>query len=248
MHSKRSNLLSVSNLSKKYCEFNLNGISFSLEEGTITGLIGPNGSGKSTTMKLILGIITRDSGKIQFKNQEVLDIGKTYKQNIGYVGEAIDFFPDSKLKDIKNFYMMFYPQWNEPYFDKLIYKFNLNINSKMKELSKGMKVKFYLSLCLSHNPALLLMDEPTSGLDPLVRNDVLKLLKDYVDENNASVLFSSHITEDMEKIADQLIFMYKGNIKYKGTPSEVASKGFNISSYLENLICSLNEGDTVCID
>lgn len=230
-------ILEVKELSKKYDEFLLDNVTFGLDSGKIKGLIGPNGSGKSTTMKLILRIVERDYGDVLF-NKTSIYICKdmSYKEKVGYVGENTDFFINEKLKDIKTFYKSFYKTWDENYYISIINKFELNDNYKMVELSKGMRMKFSLSLALSHKPKLLLMDEPTSGLDPLVRNEILKILKDYAKENETSILFSSHITEDMFKIADDLLFIYKGKIIGDCPTESLITKGYDIDTYLENLI------------
>lgn len=182
-------------------------------------------------------INTPDSGEVIFSNNNIYKSGSMlYKEYIGYVGENIDYFIKCQLKDIKNFYKSFYRTWNENYYKMIMGKFELIDTYRMMELSKGMRVKFSLCLALAHKPKLLLMDEPTSGLDPLVRNEILAILKNYVKTNEASILFSSHITEDMAKIADDLLFIYKGRIIEKCLTQNLLAKGIDIDSYLENLI------------
>lgn len=205
--------------------------------GEIVGIIGPNGAGKSTTLKIILGIIDADSGTIVMKDEKInKDNHKKIKGKIGYVGEDPSFFEKSRLKEIKNFYRLFYDTWDERYYRMLMERFELLDDYKVIELSKGMKVKFSLCLALSHKPELLVLDEPTSGLDPLVRNEILALLKEYAEEYNAGIIFSSHITEDMEKIAEKLIFIYKGNVLDQCATKNLLEQGISIDTYLENLI------------
>lgn len=237
---KKEMIIDIRDLCKTYNEFILHNISFSLAKGEIVGLIGPNGAGKSTTIKLILNIIESDSGEIEFLGKDILNTNSPcYKEEIGYVGENVDFFLNQKLINIKKYYRAQYKNWNEQTYSYLIKDiFELNENSKMKELSKGMKVKFSLALALSHNPRLLIMDEPTSGLDPLVRSKLLKILKEYAQKADIAILFSSHITEDMNKIADKLIFLNNGRILDECTMDEIREKGCGIDEYLEQLINS----------
>ena len=193
--------------------------------------------GKSTTIKLLLQIIKADDGEIYFQNRNILENKDiSYKRKIGYVGENTDFFSQCRLNDIKKFYQSFYPDWIEDDYKVISNKLGIKSNYKMKDLSKGMRMKFNLCLALSHRPKLLLMDEPTSGLDPLVRNEVLYILKEQVRKYGTSILFSSHIIEDMEKIADYLIFIHQGKIIEQCEAKKILNQGISIDMYLENLI------------
>lgn len=231
-------ILEVNNICKSYDRFKLKNISFKVNNGDVVGLIGANGSGKSTTIKIILKIVEKDSGDIKFLGYSVLkDDNILYKENIGYVGENSDFFPNQRLKDVKNFYREYYCNWDEKTYNYLFNDvFELSENYKVKELSKGMKVKFYLTLALSHNPKLLIMDEPTSGLDPIVRSRILKILKEYAVKKNASIIFSSHITEDMNKIATKLVFLNNGEVLEECNIEELLNRNYAIDEYLETLI------------
>lgn len=230
-------VLEVKNLSKHYKKFKLDEVSFSLREGEITGLIGPNGSGKSTTMKLLLSAIEKTSGEMLFLDETVTEINKmTYKSEVGYVGEDTDFFLNQKCVHIKNYYKLFYENWDECVYNHFMDSFDLSDDYRMKELSKGMRVKFSLALALSHKPKLLLMDEPTSGLDPIVRSKILDVLRAYANDEKASILFSSHITEDMSKIADRLLFIYKGKLVKKADTQTFVENNDSIDNYLKNMI------------
>lgn len=209
----REEILTVQDICKRYHDFFLDYVSFEIKAGEIVGLIGPNGAGKSTVLKLILGIIGLDEGAIFLRKEKMHSKdGKSLKERVGYVGENVDFFEKCRLKEIKQFYQLFYSTWDEKHYRSLMERFELLEGYKMSELSKGMKTKFSLCLALAHRPELLLMDEPTSGLDPLVRNEILALLKQYAKTEGAGILFSSHITEDMEKIAEELLFLYRGKL------------------------------------
>lgn len=229
-------VLEVNGLGKRYSEeFYMDNVTFNIEKGDIIGLIGPNGAGKSTIIKSILDIVKKDKGTIKFKGMNIdEDFYGLYREDIGYVGEGTDYFSESKLVDISKFYKQFYTKWDDLHFNELIQKFDLNLNVKMKNLSKGMKVKFSLALCLSHYPSLLILDEPTSGLDPLIRFEVLNILKDYVEKQNASILFSSHIIEDLEIIADNLIFIKGGKIIEIISVDDLHKREGSIETYIRS--------------
>ena len=230
-------LLMIKGLTKRYNDFLLDHIDLELYSGKITGLIGPNGAGKSTTMKLILKIIEADGGTIKFDNVDIFETkGTKYKEEIGYVGENLDYFIKSDLKAIKKFYSSFYSNWDEKLYQSLLRTFELTDHYKMGQLSKGMRLKFALCLAMAHRPKLLLMDEPTSGLDPLVRNEILRTLKAYATDHSACILFSSNITEDMTKIADHLVFIYGGKIVDRRETSEILKSEINIDEHLEMLV------------
>lgn len=243
MGKKCEIIINVNNLCKKYDEFKLKNVSFALSKGEIVGLIGPNGAGKSTTIKSILNIIDVDSGEIIFLGKDILkNENPTYKEEVGYVGENVDFYLNQKLVNIKKYYKLHYKNWDEQNYQHLMNDvFDVNEKLRIKECSKGMKVKFSLALALSHNPKLLIMDEPTSGLDPIVRRKILKILKEYAQEKSISILFSSHITEDMNKIADKLVFLNNGEIMEECTVEDIKEKGYEIDEYLEALISKQEE-------
>lgn len=205
-------ILKIENLNKKYDTFSLKNINLKLEPGSIMGFIGANGAGKSTTIKSILNIIQYDSGKIFINNMESKKHSIEINQDIGYFGDEINLYSDSCARHVYKFIKKFYRNWDDDIFNNLINTFNLNINKKIKEFSKGMKVQFMLSLALSHHAKLFILDEPTSGLDPIIRGQILDTLYNTVKAENASVLFSSHITEDIQKIADKITYIDSGKI------------------------------------
>lgn len=206
-------ILEVKDLNKSYKKFQLKNINLLLERGKIMGFIGPNGSGKSTTIKSIMDIISYDNGTIMIDKKNMKDNEIELKQLIGYVGEHLDFYEKVKLDKIYKFTRKFYVNWDENLFKALIKRFDIDLDKKMKDLSKGMVVKFSLAMALAHHPKLFILDEPTSGLDPVVRHVLLEILSKTVRDEHASILFSSHITEDIVKIADEVVFIYDGEIK-----------------------------------
>lgn len=207
-------ILEVNNLNKKFDRFSLNNISFSLREDCITGFIGINGSGKTTTIKSILGLVLKDSGSIQFLGKEMADHERELKNRIGVVLDDGYFYEEMTLKEMKSVIAPAYSNWDDSIFLSYIKKFNLPLNQKISSLSKGMRMKYAIALAISHHADLLIMDEPTSGLDPLVRSELMNILLDFMKEDGKSVFFSTHITSDLDKIADMLILIDRGTILF----------------------------------
>lgn len=205
-------VLEVKNLNKAYENFSLKDVTFSLNQDCITGFIGTNGSGKTTTIKAILGLILKDSGKINFLEKDIDKHERKSKNKIGVVLDEGYFYDELTLKEMKNVIAPSYTEWDEQVFLKYIKRFNLNLGQKISTLSKGMRMKFAVTLALSHHADLLIMDEPTSGLDPLVRSELIDILLDFMKEPGKSVFFSTHITSDLDKIADMIILIDDGQI------------------------------------
>ncbi|EPF09023.1 MULTISPECIES: ABC transporter ATP-binding protein [Bacillus] len=205
-------VLEVKNLNKAYGNFSLKDVTFSLNQDCITGFIGTNGSGKTTTIKAILGLVLKDSGKINFLEKDIDKHERKSKNKIGVVLDEGYFYDELTLKEMKNVIAPSYTEWDEQVFLKYIKRFNLNLGQKISTLSKGMRMKFAVTLALSHHADLLIMDEPTSGLDPLVRSELIDILLDFMKEPGKSVFFSTHITSDLDKIADMIILIDDGQI------------------------------------
>ncbi|WP_368506336.1 ABC transporter ATP-binding protein [Bacillus cereus] len=205
-------VLEVKNLNKAYENFSLKDVTFSLNQDCITGFIGTNGSGKTTTIKAILGLVLKDSGKISFLEKDIDKHERKSKNKIGVVLDEGYFYDELTLKEMKNVIAPSYTEWDEQVFLKYIKRLNLNLGQKISTLSKGMRMKFAVSLALSHHADLLIMDEPTSGLDPLVRSELIDILLDFMKEPGKSVFFSTHITSDLDKIADMIILIDDGQI------------------------------------
>ena len=203
------NALEVKELTKVYPEFTLDKVSFFVQQGHISGLIGRNGAGKSTTIKGILRLINVE-GSVSAFGKDFLKEEMAVKLTIGYVGGGFRYYPMNTLAAIRKAYAPFYPTWNQSKYEKYLLQFELIESKKIKELSEGMKVKFALALALSHGAKLLIMDEPTSGLDPLSREDFCDLILRLVREEGVSVLFSTHITSDLMRIADDIVYISQG--------------------------------------
>lgn len=212
------------NISKKYKKFKLQPTSIEIDKGEIVALIGENGAGKSTLIKCMCGVIDADEGQLEVDDQVVKKLDDVLV--LGFMNQDQNVYNEIKIRDLTNFVK----DVMKKKFDQEVYYyyfkdvFHLDDDYKMKELSTGMKVKYFLSLELAKNPDLLVLDEPTSGLDPIVRDEVLDILRCVAKEKNTSVLFSSHITEDIEKIADRVIFINNGRIVLQGNKKEIKKK------------------------
>jgi len=209
--------LKITNITKKYDDFLLDKVSFNVPKGNIVGLIGENGAGKSTTLNSILDIIERDSGDVFILDSEKNKISNDIREKIGVVFDGNNFPEDLTPQKLNNVLKAIYSNWEEKKFYELLENFSLPKNKKIKKFSKGMKMKLSISVALSHKAQLLILDEATSGLDPVVRDDILDILLDFVQEENNSILMSSHITSDLEKIADYIVFIHKGKVIFEET-------------------------------
>ena len=205
------NALEVRELTKVYPEFKLDKVSFCVKQGHISGLIGRNGAGKSTTIKGILRLIKAE-GNVSVFGKDFFKEEMAVKQMIGYVGGGFRYYPMNTLAAIRKAYAPFYSTWNQSKYEKFLSQFELIESKNVKELSEGMKVKFALALALSHSAKLLIMDEPTSGLDPLSREEFCDIILQLVREEGVSVLFSTHITSDLMRIADDIVYISQGKI------------------------------------
>lgn len=213
-------VLEVENLVKKYSSFELKNVSFFIEEGHIVGLIGRNGAGKSTILKSILNLIQSD-GRIEFFGLNFRENEQEIKENIGFVSGGFDYYQLKTIKAISKATSIFYSKWDDQKYREYLNFFGLDENKKIKELSEGMKVKFSITLALSHNAKLLIMDEPTSGLDPLSREEFCDLILDLVKKTGVTVLFSTHITSDLMRISDDLIYVSNGEVLMSDTLENV---------------------------
>ncbi|WP_440896686.1 ABC transporter ATP-binding protein [Amphibacillus sp. Q70] len=212
-----NSVIAVSKLSKRYSQFQLNEVSFDVPKGFITGFIGPNGSGKTTTIKSILSYIKPNSGDIAIFNESIQKSDISYMQNIGVVLDTPSLVKDWTMKDVEQVYALFYQNWQAEKFFNYLSRFGIHDSLSVKELSRGMTVKLMIAAALSHEAKLLVLDEPTSGLDPIAREEICELLQEFVSDENHSVFFSTHITSDLEAIADYIVFVLNGKIVYSGT-------------------------------
>ncbi|ADG07328.1 ABC transporter ATP-binding protein [Kyrpidia tusciae] len=201
---------------KTFRGFRLENVSFSIKKGYITGFIGPNGSGKTTTIKLIMNLLHPDAGTIRRFGQNDLRNNRTVMNRIGFVYAEPPFYDDLTVEQVKTVVAAFYSKWDETAYRRYRDAFEVPGDRKIKALSTGMKMKFSIALALSHHADLILMDEPTSGLDPVIRREILELLSEVIQDEEKAIFFSTHITTDLERIADYLIFIHRGRIVYSG--------------------------------
>jgi len=206
--------LEIKNLTKTYpdSDFRLDNISFSIPRGTIMGFVGENGAGKTSTMNAMLNITKKDSGNVRILGQEMGDKDREIREQIGVVFDAVNF--PEMLTPIRLAKVMAgtYKQWDQPLFLSLAARFKLDMKMKIGKFSRGMKMKLALAVALSHRPKLLVLDEATSGLDPIVREEILSVFLEFIEDDSHSILMSSHITSDLEKIADYITFIHQGRV------------------------------------
>ena len=212
-----TNYLEVTNLSKSFDSFQLHNISFTLPKGYIMGLIGPNGSGKTTTIKLILNMLKRTGGTVKVMGLDNIAEEQKVKSELGVVFDTNYFSDDWKVSQVEKSISVFYPNWDSQKFADMLRKFHIAPTKKVKELSKGMQMKLMLACAFSYDAKLLILDEPTSGLDPVSRDELLKILSEYIEDGEHSVLFSTHITGDLERAADYITYISYGELYFTGS-------------------------------
>ncbi|PEA94388.1 sodium ABC transporter ATP-binding protein [Bacillus cereus] len=209
------NIVEVKNVSKTYKGFSLKNASFNIKKGFVTGFIGANGAGKSTTIKLIMDLISKDSGDITVFGKDHQKDQVSIKERIGFVYDDNIYYEDMTIHQLKKFIAPAYKKWDENQFQSYLQRFELPTNIKMKEMSTGMKMKNSLAFALSHHAEFILMDEPTSGLDPVFRRELLDILYDLMVDQDKTIFFSTHITTDLDRIADYIVFIHNGEIVFE---------------------------------
>lgn len=213
--------IEIEDLRKDYGDFSLQDISFNLPEGYIMGLIGPNGAGKTTTIKLIMNLIKKNRGSIKIFGKDHIKHEVEVKSKIGFVYDNPNYYNHLNLKQIKNIIRPFYKTWDESVFINLVDKFDLPLKKAFKKYSRGMVMKAAIAIALSHHADLIIMDEPTSGLDPVFRRELLDLLYELLQSEKKSILFSTHITSDIERIADFITFILDGEVIFSNRKDEI---------------------------
>ncbi|NLE20745.1 MAG: ABC transporter ATP-binding protein, partial [Clostridiales bacterium] len=208
------NIFDIQNLGKRFKSFQLQGLSFSLPRGYIMGLIGPNGSGKTTTLKLMMNLMHKDTGEIAVFGQDHVKFEREIKQRVGIVYDEPVFYEQLSMRRMTGLIRPFYTRWNQAQYEGYLKRFDLDETQKIKTLSKGMRAKYALALALSHGAELLIMDEPTSGLDPVFRREMLDLLLEVMQREENSILFSTHITSDLDRVADYITFLDRGKLVF----------------------------------
>lgn len=219
-----SNVLEIKNLTKYYDGFTLDNISFALPQGSIMGFIGENGAGKSTTIKLILNVIHRDRGEVKIFGRDNLIYDSELKQSVGVVYDESNFPESMTPKNINVILRRIYRNWDQQAFFRYLDQFALPADKELKTFSRGMKMKLSIAVALSHQAKLLILDEPTSGLDPVVRDEILDIFLDFIQNEEHSIFLSTHITSDIEKIADYIAFIHQGKIVFVAEKDELLNQ------------------------
>ncbi len=234
-------LLKVQELNKSYPSFHLEDVSFSLEKGYIMGFIGMNGAGKTTTLKSILNMVHADSGYIEIMGKEFKSHELELKQDIGVMLGDMDFYVKKRVKTLTEVVKRFYTHWDDTIYATYCDRFNIDEEKRLCELSTGMRTKYALTLALSHQARLFILDEPTSGLDPAARDELLEIFQQLVEDGQKSVLFSTHITSDLEKYADFITYIHEGKIITSTTKDEFIDSYAIIKGTLPQLTDELKE-------
>ncbi|MBQ8141987.1 MAG: ABC transporter ATP-binding protein [Bacilli bacterium] len=210
-------ILKIDKIRKTYPSFSLKDVSFEVEPGQIMGFIGRNGAGKTTTLKCIMNLVHYESGNISAFDKDMTENELENKQKIGFALSELNYYPNKTIRQLMKVTKKFYKQFDEQKFQEACHLFNLNIDKKLEELSSGMKVKYSVAIALSHHAELLILDEPTSGLDPVSRDEILDIFRQIVKNKDRAILFSTHITSDLDKCASDITYIHDGEIIYTGT-------------------------------
>lgn len=235
------NILEINGLCKAYDDFSLKDVSFSLPKGYIMGFVGENGSGKTTTIRSILNMAKIDSGKISVFGLDSVTDTIAIKERLGVVFDSLYLAEHLNVKQIEQQLKPFYKDWDSEEFFHRIREFDLPDNKKVGDFSKGMKMKLMIAVALSHKAELIILDEPTSGLDPVARDELLDILAEYIEDENRGVLFSTHITADVERIADYVTILHNGKVWYTGTKDELTENYAVIKGAEEDIPDALKE-------
>ncbi len=219
-----SYVIELKNVKKDYGDFVLDNVSFCVPTGSVCGFIGQNGAGKTTTIQIILDAIKRDGGEVYVFGKNIDDGMSALKEDIGVVFDEMGFHDFLTPKQINTVMKNIYKNWDEDAFFDYLQKFSLPSKKECGKFSRGMRMKLQIATAMSHKAKLLIMDEPTSGLDPIVRNEIIQIFREFVIEEDHSILLSSHITTDLEKIADEVVFIDAGKIVLSGNKDEIIEK------------------------
>ncbi len=224
------NIMEVKSVSKKFPKFSLKDVSFEVPKGAIVGFIGRNGAGKTTTLKGIMNLQHFDSGNVNVFGSDFRENELKAKQEIGFTLSELSYYPNKSIKQMMQVTKKFYQNFNEEKYAKLCKLFNLDENKKLQELSSGMKVKYSLAIALSYDAKLLILDEPTSGLDPISRDEVLDIFSSIVKDKEKGILFSTHITSDLDKCATHIVYIHEGAIVYNGSKKDFIDSYYILSA------------------
>lgn len=239
-------VLELKNVTKDYGDFKLDGVNLSVTKGGICGFIGQNGAGKTTTISLILDIIKKDAGTIKVFGEDMTENSIALKERIGVVFDEMGYHDFLTATQINKIMGNIYKNWNEKVFFQYLERFGLPKKKRCGAFSRGMRMKLQIAVALSHCAELLIMDEPTSGLDPIVRSEMLQIFQEFVMDENHTILLSSHITSDLERIADEVVFINKGKIILAGNKDELLET-HGLMKCKKNDLASIDKSDIIAI-
>lgn len=238
------NCIEIKGICKKYAQFTLENVSFTVPCGTVMGFIGENGAGKSTTIKAILGLMKPDSGGITVLGEDAAQLSREVKEKIGVVFDGLTFPNTLNAIQLDKIMASIYKNWSSEAFFGYIRRFELPLKKKFKTFSRGMEMRLGIAAALSHNPQLLVLDEPTSGLDPVMRSEILDIFLEFMQDESHSILLSSHITSDLEHIADYITFIHKGKIVFTEERNEMHDK-YRILKGSEEQLSKIDKADII---
>ncbi len=218
------NIIEIKGLSKQYKKFTLDNVNLVVPQGTVMGFIGENGAGKSTTIKAILGLYKRDAGEVKVFGEDSEKLSNETKEKIGVVFDTIPYPKNITVVQLEKILSGIYKSWETEKFFAYMSKFGLPLKSKIKSFSRGMEMRLSIAAALSHNPSLLVLDEPTGGLDPVMRSEILDIFLEFMQDETHSILISTHITSDLEHIADYICFIHQGKIVFTEERNEMLEK------------------------
>lgn len=244
--SEYENAIELSGVTKHYEGFTLDNVSFTVPKGCIMGFIGQNGAGKTTTIRSLLNITDIDKGEIKLLGLDHINDEQEIKRRTAVVFDELPFHDIFSAKDMARIFEGLYPEWDNAVYSQYLERFQLPLKKKIGQFSKGMKMKLQIACALSHNAELLVMDEATTGLDPVVRDEILHIFMEYLQNGERSVLMSSHITSDLEKIADTVTFIDKGKILLTGYKDEIVEK-HGIMKCSQEEISGIDKADIVSV-
>lgn len=231
------NVVELNNVTKQFKDFSVKDLNLQVKRGFVHGFIGANGAGKSTTIKMMMNLLKPDAGEVKVFDLDYKSYEKDIKERIGFVYDGNVFFEGMNLKDIKRIVAPAYKHWDDDIFNKYIDQFELPLNKSIKRFSKGMQMKASLAIALSHHAELIIMDEPTAGLDPIFRRELLGILQEIMIDGNRTIFFSTHITTDLDRIADYIALMNRGHLVFNKTIHEVSESYAIVKGRTELLDC-----------
>ena len=235
-------ILELRGVTKHYAGFSLRAMSFSLPRGYVCGLIGPNGAGKTTIVKMILGLVRPERGELRVCGDDPATAEQAVKDRIGFVHEVPAYYDHLRVGAVASIVRPFYSGWDQPLFETLVREFEVPTGTRFGSLSRGTRTKAALALALAHHADLLVLDEPTAGLDPVFRRSLLERLAAYVEDGRASVLFSTHLTSDLERMADYVTFIRDGRLVFSSTREDLADRWFLVKGDPRTLDASIRQG------